>query len=255
MVLNPPGEFDMGSDAWSHSRPVHTVRVNAFYLGKYEVTQGLWKAIMGENPSAHQGKDNSGAKRLPVERVSWDDCQQFLRRLNERVEGGGFRLPTEAEWEYACRAGRPESQFPAEIQRSTETLRSVAWYRKNSLRDADSHAAFVAIDAFATRKVGTLQPNPWGFYDMQGNVAEWCSSLFRPYLYDAGDGRESLSIKGMRILRGGGFADTAASLHPAARHAERPHRRLCWNGLRLARSVPSLRSYLDAIRTDNGHGS
>ena len=240
MILVPPGEFDMGSDAWSNSRPVHTVQVDAFYLGNHEVTQGLWQTIMGENPSAHQGKDIAGAERLPVERVSWDDCQQFLRRINERVAGDGFRLPTEAEWEYACRAGRPESPFPAETPDSIEILRSVAWYRQTSLLNADSHTASVPIDAFATRRVGTRQPNPWGFYDMQGNVAEWCSSLFRPYLYYAGDGRESLSMKGMRVLRGGGFADTAASLHPAARHAERPHRRLRWNGLRLARTVPSL---------------
>ena len=240
MILVPPGEFDMGSDAWPNSRPVHTVRVEAFYLGKHEVTQGLWKMVMSENPSAHEGKHFPGAERLPVERVSWNDCQQFLSRLNERVAGGGFRLPTEAEWEYACWAGRQESEIPAGTQDSEPALRLRAWYRQNSLRSANSHEEFAEIAAFAPRKVGSLQPNRWGLHDMQGNVAEWCSSLFRPYLYDAADGRELLSIQGSRVLRGGGFADTAASLHPAARHAERLHRRFRWNGMRLARNVPSL---------------
>jgi len=86
--------------------------------------------------------------------------------------------------------------------------------------------------------VGTKQPNRWGLYDMQGNVSEWCSTLYRPYLYDPKDGRESLTEPGLRVLRGGGFADAAESLDPAARHAERPQRRYRWNGLRLARSVP-----------------
>jgi len=240
MILVPAGEFDMGSDAWSTSRPVHTVHVEAFYLGKHEVTQGLWKMVMSENPSAHEGKDFPEAERLPVERVSWDDCQQFLSRLNARVAGGGFRLPTEAEWEYTCWAGQQESEIPAGTQDSERALRLRAWYRQNSLRNAESPDAFAEIAAFAPRQVATLQPNRWGLYDMQGNVAEWCSSLIRPYLYDAADGRELPSIQGSRVLRGGGFADAAASLHPAARHAERPHRRLRWNGMRLARSVPSL---------------
>jgi len=252
MILVPPGEFDMGSDAWSSSRPVHTVRVEAFYLGKHEVSQTLWKMVMSENPSAHEGKDFPGAERLPVERVSWDDCQQFLSRLNERVAGGGFRLPTEAEWEYACWAGRQESEIPAGTQDSERALRLRAWYRQNSRRNANSSEEFAEIAAFAPRKVATRQPNRWGLYDMQGNVAEWCSSLFRPYLYDAADGRELLLMKGSRVLRGGGFADTAASLHPAARHAERPHRRFRWNGMRLARSVPSL-SVVNEKRTQPQH--
>ena len=99
MVLAPAGECDMGSDDIAGAQPVNTVRVEAFYLGKFELTQAQWKAVMGNDPALHQG-DN-----LPVERVSWTDCQAFIQKLNARVPGGGFRLPNEAEWEYACRAG------------------------------------------------------------------------------------------------------------------------------------------------------
>ena len=237
MMLVAPGEFDMGSDRLTDSRPVHTVRVDAFYLGRYEVTQGQWQTIMGENPSAHQGDGFPDARRMPVERVSWNDCQEFLRRLNARIAGSQFRLPTEAEWEYACRAGGEEPQGGAD---SSEIVGRRAWYRANSARVANPDKLFLQIDAYSPRPVGMRQPNVWSFYDMQGNIAEWCSSLLRPYLYDTADGRESVSAKGMRVLRGGGFADGAMSLDPALRHAERPHRRLRWNGLRLARDVPSL---------------
>ena len=239
MLLVPPGEFDMGSDELSDSRPRHTVRVDAFYLGRYEITQAAWKAVMGANPSKHQGKQFADAARLPVERVSWNDCQQFIRRLNKLVPGGGFRLPTEAEWEYACRAGQREVRFSGKAQFSEEkNLSERAWFRVNSLRKSPSKSAFLQIDAYAPRPVGTRRPNPWGFYDMQGNVCEWCSSLWRPYLYNPSDGRESLARPGMRILRGGSFSDSAESLNPALRHPERPHRRFRSNGLRLARSVP-----------------
>lgn len=240
MILVRPGEFDMGSDVSSQTQPIHTVPIDAFYLGKYEVTQKLWMTIMNENPSRHQGNDFPDTERWPVERVSWDDCQQFLGRLNERVAGGGFRLPTEAEWEYACRAGKQDPENTLGSHGDETALNAFAWYRYNSLRNDKSKAEFIDINQFASRKVGTRQPNPWGFYDMQGNVAEWCSSLFRPYLYNAVDGRESLLVKEMRVIRGGGFADSVASLHPALRHAERSQRRLRWNGLRLARSIPSL---------------
>ncbi len=233
MLLAPPGEFDMGSDDLAASRPVHTVRVGAFYLGRYEVTQAEWHSVMGANPSAHQGTGFPNAEQMPVERVSWNDCQEFLRRVNTRIAGGRFRLPTEAEWEYACRAGCSQ---PVE-----QGLAERAWFLANSLRQPKPDGPFLQVDAYAPRPVGTRQSNAWGFSDMQGNVSEWCSSLRRPYLYRAGDGRESLTQAGLRVLRGGGFADPAAVLDPALRHAERPHRRLRFNGLRLARSIPSLR--------------
>jgi len=252
MVLVPPGEFDMGDDQLADARPVHTVAVEAFYLGQCEVTQAQWKTVMGTNPSVHQAsrerqrpeasrerqrqasrerqRPEADAAKMPVENVSWDDCQAFLKRLNERVPGGGFRLPTEAEWEYACRAGG-EGPDP-------KHLNQFAWFRENTLRRSSSEETSQKPDAWAPQPVGTKKPNRWGLYDMQGNVSEWCSSLFLPYVYDPRDGRELLTRPGQRVLRGGHFADSSEALAPALRHSERPHRRLRWNGLRLARTVP-----------------
>ena len=233
MLLVPPGEFDIGSDHLADSRPVHTVHVGAFYLGRCEVTQAEWNSVMGSNPSAHQGEGFADAGRMPVERVSWNDCQEFLQRLNKRVPGGGFRLPTEAEWEYACRADSGRL--------SKKELAEHAWFGANSLREPKPSGPFLQVDAYAPRPAGTRKPNAWGFSDMQGNVGEWCSSLSQPYLYRADDGRESLAAGGLRSLRGGSYADSLRSLDPALRHAERPHRRLRFNGLRLARNVPNLK--------------
>ena len=228
-----PGAFDMGSDAFSDSQPVHTVRVEAFYLGRFEVTQAEWRAVMGTNPARHQGESFPESGRMPVEQVSWDDCIQFIRRLNGRVTGGGFRLPTEAEWEYACRAGGDQKLRPDEVAES-------AWYRPHSRRQAEPEGEFFELDAFSPRPVGTRRPNRRGFFDMKGNVGEWCSSLWRPYGYDGRDGRESPVQTGLRVVRGGSFGDSAAGLDPTLRHAERPKRRLRFNGLRLARNVPAL---------------
>jgi formylglycine-generating enzyme required for sulfatase activity len=232
MVLIPAGEFDLGADRLTASRPVHTVAVQAFYLGKYEVTQAQWQAVMGTNPSVHQGKPFADWARMPVESVSWDDCQQFIKRLNQRVAGGGFRLPSEAEWEFAYRAGTPDPPV------RDASLGRFAWFRENARRDPAGDGSPQSPGAWCPRPVGTKPANPWGLHDMLGNVSEWCSSLYRPYPYDSGGPRESLDAPGMRILRGGGFADSAEGLDPALRHYDRPHRRHRWNGLRLARDVP-----------------
>ena len=223
MALVPAGEIDVGSDELADSRPVHTVGVGAFYLGVSEVTQRQWMAVMGANPSAREGPDH------PVERVSWNDAQEYVRKLNESVDGGGFRLPTEVEWEYAARAGGEPFEEAEPTRR--------AWFRENA---AEGSAAddFRRIEHFSTQPVGRKEPNRLGLFDMQGNVWEWTSSLFRPYLYDPADGRESPTADGDRVLRGGGYADPAFLLHPSLRHAERPTRRYRWNGFRLARSAP-----------------
>jgi formylglycine-generating enzyme required for sulfatase activity len=216
LMLVPGGEMDIGSDRFTNAKPVHTVRVEAFYLGKFEVTQAEWKALMGRNPSAHQDKSSANADRMPVNQVSWEDVQAFVQKLNERVAGGGFRLPTEAEWEFAARAGEPP--FAGELAR-------VAWFN--------------APEQSGPLPVGSKQPNKLGLFDMQGNVWEWCSSLYLPYPYNAADGRESPTAPGLRVLRGGGFADTPDLLDPGFRHGDRPQQRLPWNGMRIARSVPA----------------
>ena len=225
MRLAPRGEVDIGSEEFEQSRPVHTVAVEPFYLGKFEITQAKWERLMGSNPSEHKR-----GGMVPVERVSWRDAQDFVAKLNDGTPGGGFRLPTEAEWEYAARAG-------GGLFKEFELAR-YAWYRVNS-GDPDPAEDFRKIETFSTHPVGEKEPNAWGFHDMHGNVWEWTSSLLKPYLYDAADGRESLNAEGHRVLRGGGYADMADLLHPALRHPERPTRQYRWNGLRIARDVPA----------------
>jgi formylglycine-generating enzyme required for sulfatase activity len=233
MRLVPPGEFEMGSADVAGSRPVHSVRIEAFYLGTCELTQAEWSSVLADNPSGHAASHFADADRMPVERISWHDCQEFVRKCNQRVPGGGFRLPTEAEWEYACRAGENGGFDP-------DAMVSRAWSRETAPRLARPDAPFLELDALAPSPVGKLRANAWGFYDMQGNVWEWTSSLHRPYVYDPADGRELLADDGMRVLRGGGYADSRLLFDPALRHAERPQRRLRWNGMRLARSIPKL---------------
>ena len=230
MVLVPPGEADIGAEYLADSKPVHTVPVEAFYLGKFELTQAEWKLLMGANPSTHQGEAFSDAPRMPVEGVSWNDCQALIRKLNEIVPGGGFRLPTEAEWEYAARAGSTGA-FQA------KGLAGVAWFLDDSGRGSATGDPSLDVDAYAPRPVGAKEPNGWGFFDMQGNVWEWTSSPFAPYFMPAA-ATGSPTAAGLRVLRGGGFADSAEVLDYAVRHGERPDRRYRWNGLRLARSVP-----------------
>ncbi|MCU1334941.1 MAG: hypothetical protein JWO19_522 [Bryobacterales bacterium] len=151
-----PGEFVMGcstddKDCNADETPAHRVQITkAFEIGKYEVTQAQWQAIMGSNPSTIKGDDH------PVETVSKDDAHDFLARLNARNDGYRYRLPTEAEWEYAARAGTTDTQ--------TASLDEVAWYEANSGDE--------------THPVGKKKPNAWGLYDTLGNVREWIEDLF-----------------------------------------------------------------------------
>jgi formylglycine-generating enzyme required for sulfatase activity len=231
MVLVPPGDFDLGSDKHPSAGPVHTVHVEPFYMAKFELTQREWQSVMGTNPSAHQGDGYPQSAEMPVESVSWNDCRTLLGKLNDRIAGGGFRLPTEAEWEFACDDGACGKFDPSAVTH-------VAWYRENASREPDAAVVPQAGDTLSPRPIGKKTPNRRGLHDMQGNVSEWCSSRHVPYPYDATDGREALTERGLRVIRGGGFADSAESLDPAFRHGERPERVLRWNGLRLARSVP-----------------
>jgi formylglycine-generating enzyme required for sulfatase activity len=197
MVLIPGGSFEMGSPAAEEGRddeegPVHTVRVSPFWMGKYEVTQGQWEAVMGSNPSYFKGPGN------PVENVSWNDCQEFIKKLNEKVPGGGFRLPSEAEWEYACRAGT-RTPFNTGETISTDEANydgnyTYGYGRKGVYREK-------------TTPVGSFKPNAWGLYDMHGNVWEWCQDWCHDsYTGAPSDGRAWESPSGsVRVLRGGSW--------------------------------------------------
>jgi formylglycine-generating enzyme required for sulfatase activity len=220
MALIPGGDADLGDDNLPAARPAHTVSLAPFYLARTELTQRAWAMAARENPSTHRGDD------LPVHNISWRDAQQWIAQLNGRIAGGGFRLPTEAEWESAARGPSPAS-----------SLADRAWFRENSALPVAA-GELRELQGYAPHRVGTRAADARGMYDFAGNVWEWCSTLLRPYPYDARDGRESPDDGGLRVLRGGGFTDSAAYLTPVFRHGERPDRRVVFNGMRLARSVP-----------------
>lgn len=210
MLLVLAGESDIGSDALPASRPVHSVYTEPFYLARYELTQKQWLAINAENPSPIKGD------KLPVHGVSWNDARAWIAKLNART-GGAFRLPTEAEWERAATPAQGD-------------LTTAAWFRDNSAIPG-ANAGFKEMNAYAPHNVGSKQANALGFFDMLGNVAEWCSSPWRPYPYST---REDAAPDSLRIVRGGAYGDSPEYLNPAFRHSERPTRRSPWVGFRLA---------------------
>jgi len=209
-VRVPAGSFTMGSEKGSeHEKPMHKVTIpKAFYIGKYEVTQEQWRAVMGSNPSRFN------VPRNPVVGVGWNDCQAFLKKLNEEVRGARFSLPTEAEWEYACRAGgRTEYCFGD----GEKELVEYAWYCDNA--DATPHP------------VGGKKPNAWGLYDMHGNAWEWCEDRWHDSYQGApGDGSawaDAREAKGF-VLRGGCWYDKAKACRSASRERSTP--RGDWDG-------------------------
>ena len=225
MVLIPAGEFLMGSsdsdkDAAPDKKPQHRVRITKpFYLGKYLVTQEQWEVVMGGNPSHFKGPKN------PVEQVSWDDCQKFLGKLNKRQgsPAGKFALPTEAQWEYACRVGSTTRYY---FGNDEARLGDYAWYGKNS--DSKAHP------------VGEKKPNAFGLYDMHGNVWEWCQDWLENGYYatsptDDPGGPPSGSS---RVFRGGSWNSPAEECRSAYRTCGEPGFRNFHVGLRVSR-VPA----------------
>ena len=216
-VLIPAGTFQMGSndsDAYDDEKPVHTVRITQpFYLGKYEVTQGQWQAVMGSNPSRFTGDPNR-----PVENVSWEDVQEFIRRLNSREGGATYRLPTEAEWEYAARAGTTTRWSFGD---DASQLGRYAWYDGNA--------------GGQTHPVGQLQPNPWGLYDMHGNVWEWVQDWYGKYASGTAVDPAGPSSGSLRVDRGGSWVITARRCRSAHRNGVAPGLRDGYLGFRLLR--------------------
>jgi formylglycine-generating enzyme required for sulfatase activity len=195
LVSIPPGSFCMGStNHGSDERPLHEVTIKeGFYVGRYEVTQDVWQKVMGNNRSFFKGA------KLPVEQVAWDEAQSFVNKLNERGDGFIYRLPSEAEWEYACRAGT--------IGDYAGDLNDMAWYLDNSEK--------------GTHPVGLKKPNAFGLYDMHGNVFEWCQDTYHQN-YKGAPTDGSAWVEGgepnSRVLRGGSWLYEADLLRSAYRY-------------------------------------
>ncbi|MCK5739635.1 formylglycine-generating enzyme family protein [bacterium] len=217
MVLVKSGTFQMGSnDGDDRNKPVHTVTVSDFYIGKYEVTQAQWQAVMGTNPSKNQKGGN-----YPVGTVSWNDCQKFIKKLNQQT-GEKFRLPTEAEWEYAAIGG---DQSRAYTYSGSNTLDDVAWYRNNS----DYH----------THPIGQKKPNELGLHDMSGNVWEWCQDWYAADYYQHSPQNNPSGPKtgSGRVLRGGSFFVNTEDLRCSIRLNYGPDLRNGSIGFRLVRAL------------------
>ena len=214
-----PGNFMMGTPSGEHGRQEYETRhrvtlTQGYYLQTTEVTQGQWKAVMGSNPSKFFG-DN-----CPVEQVSWDDAQSFIQKLNAREGGTHYRLPTEAEWEFACRAG---SDTP---YANGKSLSSLGWYFANSVR-------------MKTHPVAGKSQNDWGLYDMHGNVEEWCQDWFFDYYSGNATNPAGPSMGSIRVIRGGSWQSTVgyvSSCRSASRSFTSPGHRSCDLGFRLART-------------------
>jgi formylglycine-generating enzyme required for sulfatase activity len=219
MLLVPPGTFQMGcimgSDQFgcnSWEQPVHQVMLtNAFYLGRYELTQAQWVATMGSNPSYFQGQPDSASR--PVEQVRWDTIQGYLSAT-------GFRLPTEAEWEYACRAGTQTPFYNGSTDDST--VGALAWYSANSGNQ--------------TRPVGGKLANAFGFHDMLGNVWEWTNDRYADYSSDAQTNPTGAPSGTSRVIRGGSWSSGTFNVRSSERAFNAQTATFSSIGFRVARS-------------------
>ena len=218
MVRVEAGTFTMGAtaemeDPYDDEKPTHQVTLtNDYYIGKYEVTQALWKAVMGKKPSKFKG-DN-----LPVENVSWDDCQEFISQLN-RITGKTFRLPTEAEWEYAARGGKKSRGYQYS---GSNDISDVAWYDGNS--------------GNKTHAVGSKQANELGIYDMSGNVWEWCQDWHGSYSSSSQTNPTGVKSGSYRVIRGEGWFSGARICRSSYRDGRLPYASSRDQGLRLVLS-------------------
>ena len=218
MIKVEGGTFRMGATSEQinyddDEKPVHSVTLSDYYIGETEVTQELWAAVMGSNPSEFTGND-----QRPVERVSWDDCQEFIEKLNS-LTGKQFRLPTEAEWEYAARGGKYSRGYNYS---GSNKANEVAWYYGNS--------------GSKTHPVKTKKANELGLYDMSGNVFEWCNDWYDDNYYrNSPQTNPTGPSRGEnRVLRGAGWNISSWSVRVSDRHSHTPDIRFRNFGLRLA---------------------
>jgi formylglycine-generating enzyme required for sulfatase activity len=212
MVFVKGGTFQMGSNESDDEKPIHSVTVNDFYIGKYEVTQKEWRAIMGTNPSGFKDCDS-----CPVEKVSWNDVQEYIKKLNAKT-GKNYRLPTEAEWEYAARGGNQSKGY---TYSGSNTIDNVAWYSSTS--DLKTHP------------VGQKSSNELGIYDMSGNVYEWCTDWYGSDYYknSSSNNPKGANSGPFRVLRGGAWNNTPAYCRFAFRFNSTPTNRINDIGFRV----------------------
>ena len=216
MVYVQGGTFTMGAtseqdgDADDWEKPAHSVTLSSYYMGETEVTQELWQAVMGSNPSYFKGSN------LPVEQVSWEDCQTFVERLNS-LTGQQFHLPTEAQWEYAARGGTKSRGYKYS---GSHSIDYVGWYTDNS--------------SSKTHPVKSKQPNELGLYDMSGNVWEWCSDWYGSYSGGSQTNPTGASSGIYRVSRGGSWNSSARDCRVSSRGRGTPSGRRYFLGLRLA---------------------
>ncbi|OPZ96044.1 MAG: Serine/threonine-protein kinase pkn1 [Bacteroidetes bacterium ADurb.Bin408] len=224
MILVPGGTFMMGCgieqgrNCEDDEKPVHQVTLRDFYIGKYEVTQKQWFAVMGTNPSNFSGCDN-----CPVENVSWNDVQEFINKLNE-ASAVKFRLPSEAQWEYAARGGAKYYNTNNKFSGSNN-LDEVAWYNKDKKGKEDKTGR--------THPVGQKKPNELGLYDMSGNVWEWCNDWYDSYSNAKQAYPEGPSKGSYRVFRGGSWNNTDNSCRVFFRHYMTPDSKYYNLGFRL----------------------
>ena len=179
------GTSEQGDDAYDWEKPVHQVTLSTYYIGETEVTQELWQTVMGSNPSHFSGSQK------PVEQVSWYDCQEFIGKLNS-LTGSSFRLPTEAEWEFAARGGNKSRGYK---YAGSNTIGNVAWYRIN-----------ISVNSPGTQKMATKQANELGLYDMSGNVWEWCQDWYGSYSSSNQTNPTGPASGPFHVLRGGSWS-------------------------------------------------
>jgi formylglycine-generating enzyme required for sulfatase activity len=202
-------------DCYDSEKPDHKVTVSSFKMGKYEVTQAQWRVVMGNNPSKFSGCDN-----CPVENVSWNDIQEFIRKLNWQT-GKNYRLPTEAEWEFTARGGNKNKGYK---YASGNDIGTVAWYTSNS--------------GSKTHVVGQKQANELGIYDMSGNVWEWCEDWYGDYSSSAQIKPKGPQNGSYRVLRGGSWNGNAKRCRVSDRYIGSPDYRNNNNGFRLVLPSP-----------------
>jgi formylglycine-generating enzyme required for sulfatase activity len=215
MVFVEGGTFTMGctseqSDCGINEKPTHRVTLSSFQMGKYEVTQAQWRAVMGSNPSHFSGCDD-----CPVENVGWKDVQEFIRKLNQKT-GKNYRLPTEAEWEFAARGGNKSKGYK---YAGGNNIGSVAWYGSNS--------------GSKTHPVGQKQANDLGIYDMTGNVLEWCSDWYGNYSSSSQTNPKGPQNGSIRVLRGGSWGNLTWVCRVAVRVRSLPSYRGRNSGFRI----------------------